>query len=157
MELKRTSVEGVARSNISSNTEDRSGAEGNEEGNEWSELGLQTSCAQSCHFALAHPSSKTQILTFLAREHLDHREGINVLGGDIRHSPGCLRLPFGRGLDTSCIVKDNYCEGRNDGEGENGKWDTVERHSRSEKMERQNADQQVDQSIGDEFINACKI
>src|SRR5436305_4373762 len=105
MKLKGTGVEGVARSNISSYTEDRSGAEGDEEGNEWSELCLQASRAQSCRPALAHPSSKTQILTFLAREHLDHREGIDVLGGDIRHSPGCLRLPFGRSLDASGLVQ----------------------------------------------------
>src|SRR5436305_6623976 len=157
MKLKGTGVEGVARSNVSSYTKDRSGAEGDEESNEWGELGLQASCAQSCRLALAHPSSKTQILTFLAREHLDHSEGINVLGGDIRHSPGCLRLPFGRSLDVSCIVKDNYCECRDDGEGENGKWDTVERHNSSDTPERQNADQQVDQAICDEFLNVGYI
>src|SRR5437762_6422932 len=136
MKLERTGVERVTRSNISSYTKDRSGAEGDEEGNEWSELRLQASCAQACRSALAHPSSKTQILTFLAREHLDHSEGVDVLGGDIRHSPSRLRLSFGRSLDVSCIVKDNYCESRDDGEGEKGKWGTVEHHDSSNTTER---------------------
>src|SRR5437899_2800727 len=157
MKLKGTGVERVARSNVSSYTEDRSGAEGDEEGNDRSELGLQASCAQSCRLALAYPSSKTQILTFLAREHLDYREGIDVLGGDISHSPRCLRLPFGRCLDVACVVQDYHGEDRDDGEGENGKWGTVDPHDSSDTTERQNADQQVDQAICDEFLNVGYI
>ena len=66
MELKGTSVEGIACRNISSHTEYCSGAEGHEERDERRELGLEASRTQSCCSALAHTTAEAEILTFLA-------------------------------------------------------------------------------------------
>src|SRR6266566_4186177 len=87
-QLKGPGAEGVACRDISSHTDDRRGTEGNEDGDQWGELGLQTSGAQSCRPILAHTTSKTQRLTLLAREDFDHREGVDVLGGDIGYLSG---------------------------------------------------------------------
>ena len=71
--------------------------------------------------------------------------------------PGRLRLLFGRYLDVACVVKHDHKEGRGDGEGENGKWYVVERHDGEDTANGQDADQQVNQAICDEFLNVGNV
>src|SRR6266699_2526715 len=155
--LQGANDEGVACRHISSHTDDRSSAECDEEGDEWRELRSQASGAQSCRPALTDAASKTHILAFLARENFDYGEGIDVLGGYVRHLPSCLCLPFCRCLDVPCIVNYEHEEGRGQSEGENWGWYAVEQHDRGNTDDGQDAYQQVNQAIRDEFLDVGNV
>ena len=64
---------------------------------------------------------------------------------------------FGRDLDGARIIQDDHGESRGHGEGENGVWYAVEQHNGTDPNEGQNANQQVDQAIGNKFLNVGNV
>jgi hypothetical protein len=71
--------------------------------------------------------------------------------------PGRLRLPSGGYLDGPCVVKDDHGEGRKDGEGENCKWYAEDQHDGGDTRDGQDANQQVDYAVHDEFLNVSNV
>ena len=64
---------------------------------------------------------------------------------------------FGRCLDVPRVVKDDHEEGRGDSEGENCKRYAVEKHDGGNAANGQDANQQIDQAIGNELLNIGNV
>src|SRR6266581_3796468 len=96
---------------------------------------------------------KAPILTLLHSEGTNYCERVNVLCGNIGDLSSRLRLLSRRCFDAASINADDQKEHRSDREGEECILGADKEHHHGHADERQNAGEEVHETIVDEFLN----